>query len=237
MSRYPASRWLLPLVDAVLLLWLAGIVYRIAAGPIELEWHGIGFSFEHYRKPLVAYSWLAATRVLLPRFTRPGQVSRHPLRLSILVGGIAACIASSAHTSLGFPSIERFWSEPWTRASESHEEALRRKMGSRHDFIRSVRAAVPAEDGVLLETNERPYFLNYYLYPRRIYLHREGLERIDRLRTSYDQVPDLEIDIHPHTSDVPCPLLESRDIDWQIDSFMRQPAALTRLAPRAPETS
>lgn len=202
---------LLRAIDALLVLQLATIAYRVVAGPIELELLGLELSFERYRNPLFLLAWLAAARAVLSWALASGL--RHPVRAALLAGGAAASTVSAAHASLASPAIAHFWTRPLTFATQSERELLAETIGPLRELLDEAERRIPPDAAVLLETTERPYFLAYYLHPRKVYLHPEAAAQLDRANT-YDR--ELEVRLHPHPPDAPCPLIESRNIGWRI---------------------
>jgi hypothetical protein len=143
-----------------------------------------------------------------------------PKRLALLVAGILYAVVVAFNENAYYFDFTPFWSDPITNISSPAGEILTDRMGDEFRFIENIRHVVRADEAILLETDERPYFVNYYLYPRRVYMHDQAIELLER-RTTSD--PNTEVVLHPHPPDEECPLVRSRNIEWRVHYYPGEP--------------
>ncbi len=201
-----SGRLLLSGLDAGLAMTLLVIVYRLLVGRIYFEIGEIEVSVWQFRNPCTILVLLyLARRILVARLLRRAvpdlprslhaisgapvslqiiPTSQSPGRLLVLVGGLLVSVLLTFNSST--QDIERYWSRAGEILTHEHSEAFGPDYRTFMMFIEKCQDQIPENEGIFLVTDQRPFHLNYYLLPRRVYLPLDFQKSLD-LRNTYGE--------------------------------------------------
>ncbi len=230
-------------IDVALGVYALAFICRLALGPLQLDLWFFEVSFTHYSKPLRVIAVLLFVRLYLSdsawwsafmaglRRWLPSWIplpdglvhfdgGRPPTRLALMVVAMVYAIVIAFAETVDHYDFTPFWSDPVAGIFSPASEVLGERFGDAYRLVEEIRQTLPVDAAILLETDERPYFVNYYLYPRRVYMHSSAVALLER-RSTYH--PDIPVELHPHPPEEVCPLLSSRAIGWRVYYYPNEP--------------
>ncbi|MEQ8768590.1 MAG: hypothetical protein RL885_32085, partial [Planctomycetota bacterium] len=108
----------------------------------------------------------------------------------VLVAGLLLSALFTFNSST--QDIERFWSNAGQLLTSEDSEALGAEYRSMQLFVTRCREQIPEDGKVYLETDQRPFHINYYLLPRRVYLPLDVQKQLDRKNTWASETTTVE---------------------------------------------
>lgn len=229
------GRFLLAVIDAGLAITVLVLVYRLLVGRIYFEIGEIDVSVWQFRNPCTILVLLyLGRRVLvakllrrvapeLPRTAQPGPgapaslqiipASLAPGRLLMIVVGLLSSVLLTFNSST--QDIERYWSRAGEILTSEHSESFGPEYRSFMMFIDRCQQLIPESDSIYLNTDQRPFHLNYYLLPRRVYLPLDIQKSLD-LRNTYG---DASAPLPALDETARAKFFQERNIGWIIDWY------------------
>ena len=203
----------------------AAIVFRIAFGRISFSIAGRHFAFYrldrafYFLVALVVGGTVVSRRPEEHASGGPGSRSAfNPTRSAGILLVVAACAIAITGTAGLLNRLA--WHRPGlVSAFARSEEDIQKEMLAREGLLQAVQQTarlIPPEAGILLETSRRPYMLNYYLYPLRLYM-----SPADQLRVECSTVDFERWGPGPFARRAPPPAETERntageDIQWRL---------------------